>query len=86
MDALTAKRHGIADRIKAILAEKSWSQNKLAETAGISRSYITRILRVKDGESPPTIATIVKLETALEAIILEAARSPNSEQTGTDSE
>lgn len=70
MNTLTEKRTQIKERIAAILKEKGISQAELARRAEVPRSFITRIMD-ETADSPPTLSTIVKLETALESTIIE---------------
>jgi transcriptional regulator with XRE-family HTH domain len=81
MDALLVKRREISERIKAVLAERGWSQNQLAEAMGVPRSYVTRILTVTKTSSPPTLRTIVAIEKALQASIIDISRSQIKELT-----
>ena len=60
-------RTQIADRIKAVLTEKGLKQQELADSAGMSKSYLSRILH---GTINPTIETIEQLEKALQTHII----------------
>lgn len=75
MEALETKWHGIVARITKILKEREWSQAELARRAGVPRSYITRIMQVNPDGSPPTLRTLVAIETALQAPVIDVARS-----------
>ena len=65
MEALEAKWKAIAARIAKILKERGWSQAELARRAGIPRSHVTRLMRSDPEGSPPTLRTLVAIETAL---------------------
>ena len=60
-------RNQISQRIKAILKEKGLKQQELAHLAGMSKSYLSRILH---GTINPTIETIEQLEKALQTHII----------------
>jgi transcriptional regulator with XRE-family HTH domain len=60
-------RTQVSQRIKAILKEKGLKQQELADSAGMSKSYLSRILH---GTINPTIETIEALEKALQAHII----------------
>ncbi len=60
-------RTQIAARIKVILTEKGLKQQELADSAGMSKSYLSRILH---GTINPTIETIEQLEKALQTHII----------------
>ena len=49
-------------RLKKLRAERGMTQEALAEKAGISRSYITRL---ELGQQDPTLGTLEKLAKAL---------------------
>lgn len=53
---------GIGQRIKAILEEKDWFQQQLADGAGTNKANISNILQ---GNVNLTLETIVALEEAL---------------------
>ena len=55
----------LGTRVRQLREKKGWSLTKLAEQAGISRSYLAQI---EYGESIPTQAKIVKLANALGAL------------------
>ena len=60
-------RTQISQRIKAVLKEKGLKQQELADSAGMSKSYLSRILH---GTINPTIETIEQLEKALKTHII----------------
>lgn len=56
--------HGaLAQRTRELRKAKGWSQNKLADFAGIARGYLSHILA---GEYSPTIRILAQLADALE--------------------
>ena len=75
MDALQAKWQAITERIAKILKEREWSQAELARRAGVPRSYVTRLMGVNPNDSPPTLRTLIALEIALQAPVIEVSRS-----------
>lgn len=50
-------------RVKEACVERGWSQNRLADFAGLSRSHVSEILR---GNGVPTLTTVEKIANALE--------------------
>jgi transcriptional regulator with XRE-family HTH domain len=65
-------KNGISERIKAILEEKDWYQQQLADGIGSNKSNISQILH---GNVNLTLETIVALEEALgESIIQVTAK------------
>ena len=75
MEALEAKWEAIVARIAKILKERGWNQAELARRASVPRSYITRVMHVDPKGSPPTLRTLVAIETALQAPIIDVSRS-----------
>ena len=67
MDKLAQKRHKIAQRIASLLESREWTQQTLADKAGMKKSYLSAILHE---EVNLTLETVVKLETALKAELL----------------
>jgi transcriptional regulator with XRE-family HTH domain len=67
MDKLSQKRQQVATRIAALLEEKGWTQQQLADKAGVKKSYISSVLA---GDANLTLSSIVRFETALKALIL----------------
>jgi ribosome-binding protein aMBF1 (putative translation factor) len=65
------KKKLVAFRIKAILEEKGWSQQDLADAMGSYKSYISKIL---SGEQNMTLEGITSVEEALNAPIIEILR------------
>ena len=57
----------IADRIKAVLTQKGWRQQQLADATGFSKSYISLVL---SGAINVTIDTIEIMEKALKEHII----------------
>ena len=49
----------LANRVKALRKKKSWSQQKLAQEAGLSFNAITKIEQGK--AQHPTLKTLIKL-------------------------
>lgn len=64
-------RSQIADRIRNILEEKGLKQQELADSAGMTKSYLSRIMH---GTINPTLETIEVLEKALKSPILKVAK------------
>ena len=58
----------IGERIKAILEEKGLKQQELADSAGMTKSYLSRIIH---GTENITVQTIENLEKALKTRILK---------------
>jgi len=67
MDKNLQKRREIAARIAFLLKEKGWTQQQLAESTGLTKSYVSEILNEKHNL---TIEMIVRLETALRGKII----------------
>lgn len=64
MDDLEPDPHDvIVDRIKTLATEKGLSVNRLADFSGLSRSYMSTVLRKKNS---PTVKTLMKIAAALE--------------------
>jgi transcriptional regulator with XRE-family HTH domain len=61
---LAQKQEKIARRISGILEEREWTQQVLADKAGMKKSYLSAIL---SGEVNLTLGTITRLEEALKA-------------------
>ena len=55
-------RH-IAKQICELVEQQGWSQNRLADTARVSRSQMSRLLTL---QTSPTIGLLRKIATALE--------------------
>jgi len=67
-------RHKLAGNMKRLRAERGWSQERLADEAGLDRTYISGIERVT---RHPTITTVRKLVEALDCTFSELLdRSP----------
>jgi transcriptional regulator with XRE-family HTH domain len=64
-------RTQISQRIKAVLEEKGLKQQDLADSAGMSKSYLSRIINVTIN---PTIDTIEQLQNALKTPILQCPK------------
>ena len=58
-----AAHRALAHRTHELRKAKGWSQNKLADFAGIARGYLSHILA---GEYSPTIRILAQLAEALE--------------------
>lgn len=52
----------IAKEIRSVRKQKGWSQEKLAEKVGVSRTHITNI---ENCTYSPSVATLLKIVTAL---------------------
>ncbi len=52
----------IVKRIRELRENKSWTQQKLAERAGLNSNFVAKVER---GESKPSGVTIIKLAKAL---------------------
>jgi transcriptional regulator with XRE-family HTH domain len=61
----------VADRIRTILAKKSWKQQQLADASGFTKSYISLIL---SGSINITLETVEILEKALNEPIIEVLK------------
>lgn len=57
----------IGERIKAILEEKGLKQQELADSAGMTKSYLSRVIH---GTENITVKTIESLEKALKSPII----------------
>ena len=67
-------RHKLAGNMKRLRAERGWSQERLADEAGLDRTYISGIERVR---RHPTVTTVQKLVVALGCTFAELLdRSP----------
>ncbi len=53
-------------RIKALRAERGWSQEVLANKAGLARAYLARL---EIGRHDPSLSTLVKLAKALRVTV-----------------
>lgn len=67
MPSDTAHRY-LAARVRELAKRRRWSQNQLADFAGISRAQMSRVL---NGAQSPTLATVVKIAGALEVGLRE---------------
>ncbi len=50
-------------RIKELADRKAWSINQLADFSGLSRGYVSRVMR---GQCSPTVKTLAKFADGLE--------------------
>jgi transcriptional regulator with XRE-family HTH domain len=67
-------RHRLAGNMRRLRAERGWSQERLADEAGLDRTYISGIERVT---RHPTITTVSKLTVAFDCTFSELLdRSP----------
>lgn len=64
----------IGRNIRRIRRTKGWSQEKLAEQAGLHRTFVGAIER---GERNISIATLVKLANALESSLVKIINNTN---------
>lgn len=71
----------VATRIRFLRLEKGWSQEHLAEAAGLSRDAVSRIER---GDRQPSLDTLQRIADALEVSLssLVAAGKPSPSGTG----
>ncbi|WP_432477203.1 helix-turn-helix transcriptional regulator [Nocardioides sp. GXQ0305] len=58
----TAHRRAFGDQVRRLRSEAGWTQEQLAERAGVHRSYLAA---VEVGGRNPTLDVIVKLANAL---------------------
>lgn len=56
-------RHRLAANIKRLRKERGWSQEALADEAGLDRTYVSGIERIKRN---PTVTVIERVASALE--------------------
>ncbi len=75
MDKEGQKRQQVAARIATLLKDKGWTQQQLADKAGVKKSYVSSVLA---GGANLTLSSIVRFETALREIILAVPLSNNS--------
>ena len=66
-DAETSHRY-LAVRIREYAKRKKWSQNQVADFAGLSRSQLSRLVA---GKQSPTLATLLKIAAALDVGVRE---------------
>ena len=57
-----APRETVAMRIRALRNKRRWSQGRLAEQAGLSRTYLARL---ETARQDPTLSTLEKIAKAL---------------------
>ena len=57
-----APRKTVATRLKELRKRRGWSQEQLADEAGISRTYLARL---ETARQDPTLSTLEKLAKAL---------------------
>ena len=55
-------KHRLALRVKAFRTDKGWSQEELADRAGVHRTFVSQIERAKKSS---TIDTVEKISKAL---------------------
>ena len=65
---LNTKKELIALRVRTVLDEKGWSQQKLADAMGVNKSYVSKILA---GEQNMTWEGITTIERALNSPIID---------------
>jgi transcriptional regulator with XRE-family HTH domain len=58
----------VSQRLKALMAEKGLSTNRLADFSGVGRGRLSEILRA---QSSPTLRTLARLAAALEVPVRE---------------
>ena len=61
----------IGERIKVILKEKGLKQQELADSAGMTKSYLSRVIH---GTENITVKTIETLEKALKDKVINVSR------------
>jgi len=61
----------VASRIKFYAGKRGYSINHLADFAGVSRGYLSEVLR---GKYSPTVRLLAKIAEALEVDIVELFR------------
>ncbi len=64
-------KNQVADRIRAILAEKGWKQADLARESGFPKGYISLVL---SAQKNLTLETIEILQSALKTPILHIGK------------
>ena len=67
VSAAHAKR-ALADRLRELRREKAWSQERLAEEAGMHRTYLAGIERALRN---PSLENLIKLANALNVTLPE---------------
>ncbi len=66
----------ICNRIKKLRIERGWSQDRLSEKAGFTKSYLSQI---ENHKKEPPISTLNKIAYALELDVLELITGQKSE-------
>lgn len=66
----------ICNRIKQLRIKKGWSQDRLSEKAGFTKSYLSQI---ENHKKEPPISTLNKIAYALELDVLELITGQKSE-------
>ena len=60
-----AKRR-FAEELPRLLAEKGWSQRKLAAQVGVNQSHISRVARGADHQTRPSLDLVARIAVALD--------------------
>jgi transcriptional regulator with XRE-family HTH domain len=68
--ARSAAHAAYGDALRELRAERGISQERLAESAGLDRTYVSGIER---GERNPSLTNLLKLAAALEVALSELA-------------
>lgn len=68
-------RHRLAVNMKRLRKERGWSQEALADAAGLDRTYISGIERVVKN---PTVTVVERLASALQCKLGALLDSPDS--------
>lgn len=68
---VNTKKEQIASRIRALLDQKGWSQQQLADAMGVNKSYVSKIL---SGEQNMTLEGISSIEKALGERIVDVLK------------
>lgn len=58
----------ISARVRELTRRRKWSQNQLADFAGLSRSQLSRLMNCQQS---PSVATLAKVAAALEVTVKE---------------
>jgi transcriptional regulator with XRE-family HTH domain len=61
----------VALNLQRLRKARRWSQSQLAEKAGLSREYVTRIER---GRQDPTLGTLERLAKALKVKLVDVVK------------
>jgi len=73
MSTSPTTHESVIARIVELAAEKELSVNRLADFSGLSRGYVSTVLR---GKKSPTLRTLIKLADALEVSVSSFFKAP----------